>query len=200
MGTELSDIDRALLVFRNRVENVLIGEGAYLLPDGAFLLHTLVGPLRVVIDGNWIIGHFGSPLGGSLATKRGSDPRTGKWLHYCPQKVRDLCDPRRIEDFAIELDVVLGYKVSSSNRLLIEQDLRDRRRDVARLAVMFAATPDPDAPKREGATPPLGTLITAGVDPAKPGSKAKTVKAPKPKAAKDAKPKRRGRVAKRKVS
>lgn len=197
MKTELTDTDRALLVFRNRVENLLIDEGARLLSEGAFLLNTPAGPLRVTIDGNWIIGHFASPLGGQLATKRDSGPHSGKWQHYCPYTVSDLCNPREVEDFATKLDDVLAFRPTSGQRLTIEQELRDRRRYVTRMYEVFAAVPDPDAPTPESETPPLGKLIMAGVDPAKPG-KAKTGNAKaKRTAAKDAKPKRRGRVAKR---
>lgn len=101
-----NDIDRALLVFRNRVENLLIGEGARMLSDRVYLLDTPAGPLTLEFDGNYIVGYFASPFGGSLVTKLDSDRNTGKWLHRCPNNVRDLCDPRKVEDFAILLDDV----------------------------------------------------------------------------------------------
>ena len=128
MKTELSDIDRAFLVFNARLDNLLRGMGAQMLPGGAYLLNTPAGPLRVAINGNWMIGYFASPLGGRLATKNGSDLHSGKWRYYCPQNVKALCDPRKVEDFAMKLDDVLAFKPTSGQRLLIEQDLRDRRR------------------------------------------------------------------------
>ena len=192
-----NDIDRALLVFRNRIDNLLIGEGSRLLPDGAFLLDTPAGPLRVAIDGNFINCHFASPLGGSWATNRLSDGDTGKWTYFCPRRAEFLTDPQIITDFASKLDRVRTFKPTNGERLKIEQDLRDQRRHVKRMAVLFAAIPDPDASQ---VCKPAGDKLIAAVDPAKAGSKSKTVKAEanaKRPAAKNAKPKGRGRVAKR---
>ena len=196
---KLSDIDRALLVFNARIDNLLQSMPARALSERAYLLNTPAGPLRLAIDGNFVIGHFASPLGGQWATERNSDPHSGKWRHYWPNRVDALCDPQRIEEFAMKLDDVLSFKPTGGQRLMIEQDLREQRRHIARMAEVFAASPDPDAPKHEGCKPPLGVLITKSLEPF-----AKPVKATKPKAKaeprKDAKPKRRGRVAKRKVS
>ena len=196
MKTELSDMEKALLVFTARIDNLLRGMGARRLSDGAYLLNTPAGPLTLELDGNFIVGYFASPFGGCLVTGRYSDRNTGKWLHRCPYTVRDLCDPRKVEDFAILLDGIQTFKMPRGKRFVIEQELRFQRRHVKRMAEVFAAIPDPDAPKCEGTEPPLGKLIMAGVDPAKP-VKPKNAK-PKTKAKpKNAKPKRRGRVAKR---
>lgn len=196
MKNELSDIDRALLIFRNRVENLLIDEGARLLSEGAFLLDTPAGPLRVAVDGRWIICHFASPLGGYTATKHASDPHTGKWAARCPGTVEPLMSPLAIDDVAAMLDRVRDFKPTRGERLKIEQDLRDQRRHILRMYEVFAAIPDPDAPKPEGCKPPLGVLVAPvrNKTPAHKPAKPKTVKRT---AAKDAKPKRRGRVAKR---
>lgn len=68
---------------------------------------------------------------------------------------------------------------------MIEQDLREQRRHITRMAEVFAASPEAVAP--EGCKPPLGTFITKAQEPY-----ATAAKAPKPKAkrttAKDAKP------------
>ncbi|HUY88260.1 MAG TPA: hypothetical protein VMV10_05975 [Pirellulales bacterium] len=192
-----TELDRALYTFATRVQMLLLSRGAQPLPDGAFLLTTPAGPLRVAAQGNWIISHFASPLGGFFATKQGSVRITGNWSFYCPRKVETLTSPLAVDDFAAALDGVLAFKPTGGQRMRIEQDLREQRRYAQRLAVMFAAVPDPEQPQREGAEPP-GVLLTAAKPPvARKPAKPKPRKAAKPKA-KDAKPKRRSRVSARK--
>ena len=153
----------------------------------------------MAIDGRWIIGHFASPLGGYTATKHSSDLHTGKWVNRCTGTVEALTGPLATDDIMEMLDRVLTFKPTGRERMLIDLELREQRRHILRMYEVFAAVPDPDAPKHEGCKPPLGVLVAPvrNKTPARKPAKPKIVKRS---AAKDAKPKRRSRVAKRKVS
>ena len=158
------------------------------------MLNTPVGGLRVSVSKNWITCHFASPVGGYLATRGGSDPGTGKWLHYCPREDDDVRDIYYVDRFAAVLGVVFAFEPTAEQLKEIMLDQRDRHRHVKKMAAFFALLQDMDEP--ESAKPPVYKDVWVPIADGKPARKAakpKARKAAKPKA-KDAGRKRRGKV------
>lgn len=196
MKTKFS-IEQAYEIFAARIVRVCTGRGARVASDGAQVLNTPVGGLRVDIQGNFIMCEFASKSGGFWATKGGTDAGTGMWCHRCPREIEDLTGDYYVDRFAAVLGVVFAFAPTAEQLRKIMLEQREQHRHVEKMAAFFAMLPDMDEP--ESAKPPVGKDVrmpTTDVKPARKAAKLKARKAAKPKA-KDAGRKRRGKVSAR---
>jgi hypothetical protein len=122
--------------FKADIEGLLTRLGAEHHPGGWYdwTLKTPVGPLDLSVNDRHVHTRFVSHRGGFAATLGDSNPTSGKWNHYWPERELSTAD----NDMQRYLGEVLAYAPSKFKLQQVAEDLAEDEADKARWAVTFA--------------------------------------------------------------